>query len=233
MDAPNNGSDKQMNARHGQMTGFTDPAIESQQAFRSVMDALARPASVQMLATNVRAPAPLSDELATIALTLADNDVTLWLDAPLRASAEVAQFLRFHTGALLVDEPGDADFALVSTPESCPPLSAFRQGTAQFPEQSTTIVLQATSLTAAGGLRFRGPGVAADAEGDTADAEGLLGAQPLPENFSTQIALNRAQFPLGVDLIFVAPGAVSALPRSSAPMTSSGGAGAALHEEDT
>lgn len=212
------------------MTGFTDPSIESQQAFRVIMDAMARPTTVHALQTAVRAPAPLSNELAAVALTLADNDVTLWLDAPLRAAPEVIHFLRFHTGAKLTDDPAQADFALASSPQTCPPLSAFRQGVAQFPEQSTTIVIQAQALAQTDNAQtdnaqsaapvFTGPGIAAC-------TQAILGVQPLPADFHAQIALNRAQFPLGVDLIFVAPGAVAALPRSSAPITRTGAAAAA------
>ncbi|MGV2981265.1 phosphonate C-P lyase system protein PhnH [Camelimonas sp. ID_303_24] len=190
-------------------TGFADPPLESQQAFRAIMEAMARPASVQALPTAARPPAPLSPELAAVILTLADNDVTLWLDAPLRAEPEVARYLRFHTSAVLVDEPALADFALIATPEACPPFAAFRQGEPQFPERATTLVLQTARLDAQDARRFTGPGVA------PAEDAGRLGASPLPADFDRQIVHNRAQFPLGVDLIFVAPGAVSALPRSA------------------
>ncbi|GHE60801.1 carbon-phosphorus lyase subunit PhnH [Camelimonas fluminis] len=221
------------------MTGFADPALESQQAFRAIMEAMARPTSVQPLPTGVQPPAPLSPELAAVILTLADNDVALWLDAPLRAAPEVARYLRFHTSAALVDNPADADFALIAAPEACPPLAAFRQGEPQFPERAATLVLQADRFDAPDSRRFSGPGLAPDARalsGDvdaaspegippgqsdsektriSANESGVLAVAPLPAGFDRQITLNRAQFPLGVDLIFVAPGAVSALPRSA------------------
>jgi len=41
-------------------------------------------------------------------------------------------------------------------------------------------------------------------------------AQPLPQDFQTRIAANRALFPRGVDVILVSPNAVAALPRSVA-----------------
>ncbi|OYY58481.1 MAG: hypothetical protein B7Y61_24660, partial [Rhizobiales bacterium 35-66-30] len=40
-------------------------------------------------------------------------------------------------------------------------------------------------------------------------------AAPLPADFSARLAANRQLFPLGVDLILVAPGAVLGLPRSA------------------
>ena len=38
---------------------------------------------------------------------------------------------------------------------------------------------------------------------------------PLPRDFSDQLAANRAHFPCGVDLLLVADGEVAALPRTA------------------
>jgi alpha-D-ribose 1-methylphosphonate 5-triphosphate synthase subunit PhnH len=187
--------------------GFDDPVREAQAVFRSVMMALARPGTVQPLVTALRPPAPLTPELAAVALTLADHETTLWLDAPLAGSLAVADFLRFQTGARLVADAAAATFALVSDVFAMLRLASFAQGTDEYPDRSTTIVVAVERIQTGAGLRLSGPGIKGSAS---------LTVSPLPREFVSQRAANHALFPRGVDCVFVASGAVAALPRSTA-----------------
>ena len=54
--------------------GFADKVLSAQSTFRSVMDAMARPGSVQCIAAVAAAPAPMMHGTAAIALTLFDHD---------------------------------------------------------------------------------------------------------------------------------------------------------------
>jgi alpha-D-ribose 1-methylphosphonate 5-triphosphate synthase subunit PhnH len=184
---------------------FANPVREAQATFRATMDAMAHPGRIVACPSGVHPPAPLRPTAAAVILTLADYETSIWLDAPLRESAEVAAFLRFHTGARLVDDPAAAAFALIADPRGLPPLSAFGQGEPAYPDRSTTLILQMQAL---GGERWRlaGPGI---------DGETLFGAAPLPGDFAAQLTDNRARFPLGVDLIFTAADQIAALPRST------------------
>jgi len=186
--------------------GFADPVLGSQGVFRAVMDALARPGSVRELPSQLTPPAPLTPELAAVALTLADHEAPLWLDASLAAAPAVAEYLRFHTGAPIVADPKAAAFALVSDPAALPAFEAFALGTPDYPDRSTTLVLALDTLDGGPALTLAGPGVK-----DTA----LLRAAPLPPGFPARWAANRALFPRGVDLILTAPGWVAGLPRSA------------------
>ena len=78
-----------MNVVTGLLPGFADPVLDAQRVFRGVMEALARPGSLQPLADLPEVPAPLTPELAAIALALADADAPLWLDAPLAGAPAV------------------------------------------------------------------------------------------------------------------------------------------------
>lgn len=187
--------------------GFADPVFEAQRAFRAVMDALARPGTVQDFPVELGPPAPLTPELAAIALALADHEAPLWLDAPLAAAAGVAAFLRFHTGAAIVAQPGEAAFALVCDPLQSPPLETFAQGTQEYPDRSATLVLAVSRLSNQPGLRLAGPGILDQAVLDTG---------PLPPGFAAQWARNRRLFPRGVDLILAGRGCIAALPRTTA-----------------
>lgn len=186
--------------------GFDDPVFASQRVFRAVMEALARPGTIQPLAVDLRPPALLTPELAAVALALADHEAPLWLDAPLAGAPAVADYLRFHTGAAIVPEPAAAAFALVADPVRLPAFGAFALGTPDYPDRSTTLVLAVETLSDAGGFLLRGPGIADRA---------TLHAAPLPGGIEASLRANRALFPRGVDLILVAPGRVAGLPRST------------------
>ena len=84
---------------------------------------------------------------AAIALTLFDYDTPIWLDKPLMTSDAVKTFLRFHTGCPIVTEPVEAAFALVSAPVSMIPLASFNQGSAEYPDRSTTVILTGQEST--------------------------------------------------------------------------------------
>jgi alpha-D-ribose 1-methylphosphonate 5-triphosphate synthase subunit PhnH len=121
--------------------GFADPVFDAQRVFRNVMDALARPGTIVSLDTQLDPPAPLTPELAAIALTLADHDAPVWLCPALARHPAVAAYLRFHTGAPIVADPARAEFALVVEPADCPDLASFAQGSPEYPDRSTTLVL--------------------------------------------------------------------------------------------
>jgi alpha-D-ribose 1-methylphosphonate 5-triphosphate synthase subunit PhnH len=186
--------------------GFTDPVHDAQGTFRAVLDALARPGLPRPLVADLAPPAPLTPELAAVALTLTDPDTPVWLDAALAGCPDVAAYLRFHTGAPLTGDPARAAFALVREPARCPPLARFAPGTPAYPDTATTLVLALDAITPGEGFRLAGPGIRGDAR---------VAPAPLPAGFVGQLAENRADFPLGVDLILTAPGRVAGLPRST------------------
>lgn len=178
-------------------------ARQSHHAFRTLMKAMAQPGTIHAFAPNLDVPAPLGAGTAALLLALSDFETSIWLDPPLRDAAQVAAFLRFHTGSKLVLEPDAADFAVVAAPKAMPRLSGFGQGTLEYPDRSTTVIIQVETLQA-DGWQLRGPGIR-----DT----NHFSADPLPGDFVAQ--LNERAFPCGVDLAFVAGTAIAALPRST------------------
>jgi alpha-D-ribose 1-methylphosphonate 5-triphosphate synthase subunit PhnH len=186
--------------------GFADAAIESQAVFRACMAALSRPASLQPLAAVLAPPAPLTPELAAVALALADPEAPLWLDASLEAEPAVRRYLAFHTGARFVTDPAEAAFALIADAGKCPDFSAFAAGSDEYPDRSTTLVIAVDRLSPGTDLVFSGPGIKGHAG---------LAAAPLPDDFRVRLLANHATFPRGVDLLLVSGGHVAALPRSS------------------
>jgi alpha-D-ribose 1-methylphosphonate 5-triphosphate synthase subunit PhnH len=181
---------------------FTDPARESQQAFRAVMNAMAQPGAVVEVDVGFAPPAPLNAAAAAVLLTLADFETTVWGDVGVDVTA--AQFLRFHTGARLIDDPALADFAVITDAQNAPALSALAQGTPDYPDRSATAIIQIEAFGQDWGLT--GPGI---------DGETRFSAAPLPEDFIKQWRDNHARFPQGIDIIFAGNGQIAALPRST------------------
>jgi alpha-D-ribose 1-methylphosphonate 5-triphosphate synthase subunit PhnH len=185
--------------------GFATPVLSAQQAFRAVLDALARPGTIHPLTAEPSAPPPLASAAAAIALTLCDYDTPLWLGADLRSADAVVDWLRFHCGSPITEDPCQAVFAIAGSPSELPPLDHFNPGLPDYPDRSTTLVLQLESLRSGLQLLLEGPGIRGCQQ---------LRASPLPRNIDAQLAANRALFPRGVDLILVAEREVAALPRS-------------------
>jgi alpha-D-ribose 1-methylphosphonate 5-triphosphate synthase subunit PhnH len=186
--------------------GFGDPVFASQSVFRAVMDAMARPGTVQAIATDAMPPAPLNAAAAAVVLTLADSDTPLWLDAELAKSEAVRGWLAFHTGAPLAGTPSDAVFALAANPAAVPPLTGFALGTQEYPDRSTTLIVQVESLTGGPVLTLTGPGI------ETTQA---IAPRPLPGHFEVQWREINGLYPRGLDLILAAPDAVICLPRTA------------------
>lgn len=192
--------------------GFADPTRESQAVFRAVLDALAHPTRDYALAGPAQPPAALGRGLGAVALTVLDEDVSVWLGGALRSDAEAIAWLGFHTGATLVDDPASADFAF-ATPDALPALDAFGLGTDEAPHLSTTVVLdvrgvECTSAREVHHFTATGPGINVEAELDAPWSDSI-GA------FAAQWRANGRLFPRGVDLLIVAEDSVSALPRTT------------------
>jgi alpha-D-ribose 1-methylphosphonate 5-triphosphate synthase subunit PhnH len=186
--------------------GFADKVLSAQATFRVVMEAMARPGRVQRVTAAVGAPALLTHGTAAIALTLFDHDTPIWLDATLSQTSEVAKWLKFHTSAPVVPDSSIASFALVADAASCPDLKSFSLGSSEYPDRSTTLILQVESLTQGREYRLSGPGI---------DGVAVLRAMLAPGDLFERLAINAALFPRGIDVVLVADDAIVAIPRTT------------------
>src|SRR5437879_3921131 len=145
--------------------GFVDKVLSAQSTFRSVMDAMARPGGVQRIAATAAiaatagTPAAMMRGSAAIALTLFDHDTPIWLDPAMSTTSDVSKWLRFHTSAPVIADSSIASFALIGSPENLPPLDCFAFGSDEYPDRSTTLILQVGSLTEGAAFELRGPGI--------------------------------------------------------------------------
>ncbi len=192
--------------------GFSDPVHASQEVFRAILDAMARPGSIHpapAIARLSEAPAPLHPAAAAILLTIADLETPVWLDHAAASNPDVAWFLKFHTGAPVSADTAKAAFALVTAPAVMPALSAFAAGTDEAPETSATVIVQVDRLSLERRdlvMTLSGPGVV---------DETRLSADGLPDGWLDWLVENYALFPRGVDVILAAERSLAALPRTT------------------
>jgi alpha-D-ribose 1-methylphosphonate 5-triphosphate synthase subunit PhnH len=188
--------------------GFADPVFDAHHVFRSAMMALARPGSVHRLTADLRSPAPLTNGLAAVALSLCDFETVVWLDDHLAANPDVMSFLRFHTGARFVNNRAQATFAFVGDADQLSDLQGFSIGTLDYPDRSTTLVIEVCHLLGdtIGGLVLNGPGI---------EDQVHLDAGPAITRLKSCLIDNHNLFPRGIDALFVAGDKIAAVPRST------------------
>ncbi|MGC1505368.1 MAG: phosphonate C-P lyase system protein PhnH [Sulfitobacter sp.] len=176
--------------------GFTDPAIQSAHAFRSVMEAMGRPGTLQEI-EGAHPPAPLSPAAGAVLLTLCDTDTPVYLAGAADCDA-IRAWIAFHTGAPLTG-PTQCMFA-VGTWDALGPLSTYPVGTSQYPDRSATLIVE-TPEFGTPGATLTGPGI----------KKSIALSLPEVEAFQS----NNALFPLGLDFIFTSGNRLAALPRST------------------
>ncbi|HXH46969.1 MAG TPA: phosphonate C-P lyase system protein PhnH [Bradyrhizobium sp.] len=186
--------------------GFADKVLSAQSTFRSVMDAMARPGAVQRIVPMAGAPGTMMRGTAAIALTLFDHDTPIWLDARMAESSDVAKWLKFHTGAPVVQDSSIASFALISDGGALPAFERFALGTSEYPDRSTTVIIQVDSLASGRSFELRGPGI---------DGMAALQASIKPFDLFERLRVNEALFPRGIDVVLIADDAVVAIPRTT------------------
>ena len=186
--------------------GREDEGLRAQRTVTALRRAMAEPGMIEKLEIPAGVPAALPRGLAAVAVTLADFETPLWLDEQLASAPEVARYLRFATGAPIVEDPARAAFALVSRATAMPPFTWFSTGSDAYPDRSVTIVTEVQTWAAMHRFELKGPGIATTRS---------FAAGPLPGDFETRMAENRALFPRGVDLIMTSGDEVLALPRST------------------
>jgi alpha-D-ribose 1-methylphosphonate 5-triphosphate synthase subunit PhnH len=186
--------------------GFAEKVLSAQCTFRSVMEAMARPGSVARIVAEVGTPAAMMGGTAAIALTLFDHDTPIWLDPAMSETSEVTKWLKFHTGAPVVADSSISHFAVIGDAAALPALDRFAFGSNEYPDRSTTLILQVESLTQGHRFVLQGPGI---------DGTAMLQVALQPADLFERLDINAALFPRGIDVVLVAGDAIVAIPRTT------------------
>src|ERR1700688_4910082 len=186
--------------------GFADKVLSAQSTFRSVMDAMARPGSVQRIAVAAGAPHPMMHGTAAIALTLFDHDTPVWLDQRMSETSAVTKWLKFHTGAPVIADSSVCHFALFGDAQTLPTLDRFAFGSNEYPDRSTTLILQVESLTQGPTLELRGPGI---------DGTAVVQATIQPADLFERLAINAVLCSFSFYVVLVDDDSIVAIPRTT------------------
>ncbi|SNZ08760.1 phosphonate C-P lyase system protein PhnH [Cohaesibacter gelatinilyticus] len=187
--------------------GIGDAATQTQSLFRAAMNAMAQPGQIYPASCDALPPAPLQPLMAGLLTMLADPETPVWLDDILRSEKSIQDWITFHIGAPIVDDPDQASFALINDIAGMPDLDHFNRGDQAYPDRSTTLLLNVKHMLAdAGDLVLQGPGI---------DGTAKFDFTPQPMRFEQQWQVNQSFFPRGVDLMLVGEHEVACLPRST------------------
>jgi alpha-D-ribose 1-methylphosphonate 5-triphosphate synthase subunit PhnH len=184
---------------------FPSPVFDSQATFRAVLEAMSKPGTLQTVPVLVAPPPPLDPATVAVGLTLFDFETPVWLGDRVRG-AEAADYLRFHTGCPIVDEPGAAAFALFTVPGDAIDLAELDLGSDEYPDRSTTAIIQVAAIDDSAGLELRGPGISGVRRLEIAE---------IPDDFWRTRREIESLFPRGADLIFATGRTLAAVPRST------------------
>lgn len=190
-----------------------DAVHHGQHLFRQLLSAMAEPGTIEEVSLS---PLPegvgLSRAAWGVLLALCDLDSRIWISNELDRDG-MAEAIAFHTGARIVTQADQADFALL-TPQSCQDLPSFAEGSDTHPDRSTTLLVVLQTLANAKGQpsnntgcwRLSGPGIA-----DTR----MLELDASAEVLMTRLKANSGSFPRGLDTILTCSERLVAIPRST------------------
>jgi alpha-D-ribose 1-methylphosphonate 5-triphosphate synthase subunit PhnH len=185
--------------------GFSNPVYDSQSIFHGLMNAFAKPGSITDVTIDIAPPVPMQLAQGAVALCLADHDTPVLLSKSMEKGI-VSQWIAFHAGAPVTDLTHDARFAFFAAGDDIPDFADFAIGSQEYPDRSTTLVIEVASLEEGSTLTLTGPGIKSKAS---------LSPKGLPSDFMEQWALNRALFPRGVDVVLTAGNQMVCLPRTT------------------
>jgi alpha-D-ribose 1-methylphosphonate 5-triphosphate synthase subunit PhnH len=191
-------------------TGFADEVHDAQRVFRACLSASARPGTLVRVAPE-RIATPrgvggidIGPAMWSALLALTDDTTPVWWSAaPMR---DMAEALRFCTGAPYVTQSGAAAFAACVAGAAVPSLAEFAAGTDAAPEKSCTVLIEVAALDRGTAFEWRGPGIANAAR---------VAIDGLPTQFWAQWQANHAAFPRGVDVLFTCGADAVGLPRTT------------------
>ncbi len=187
------------------LTGFSDTSRQSNEIFRTVMNALSHPGRIFELDTELACPPAVNHTATAILMALADYETPIWF-APDIASNQLTSHFSFHTGCTISPTASDAAFAVASISSNFSFINELSLGTSENPHLSATLILMIDGFADAEGLKLTGPGIKDQA---------YVNPERLPDEVISMITQNAKLFPLGIDLLLASDDQLVGIPRST------------------
>jgi alpha-D-ribose 1-methylphosphonate 5-triphosphate synthase subunit PhnH len=191
-----------------------DHVFDAQEHYRLLLDAMARPGTINVLPRmSLSAPPALTGAAALVGFGLLNADVSFYADG--ETADTVTRYLVVNTAAR-PESVDKADFVFAVGTASEALLAEMKKGTLPYPDEGATLIVSVEALAseaqALGGkpyltLTLEGPGIQGKR---TFFVSGLRG------EIITSLQQCNLEFPLGIDLILTDPGhRIACIPRSS------------------
>jgi alpha-D-ribose 1-methylphosphonate 5-triphosphate synthase subunit PhnH len=176
-----------------------DGAIIAQEAFRAVMNAMARPFRAERLPERALGGGE-GAAVKLLAFTLADNAVSLYVHGDDALAAEIREATRARPAGA-----GDADFVILHGAGGRGMLSNVNRGSLSDPQKGATVIICVPELSGAARIMARGPGI---------DGSLVFGASDIVAGYLREASELGVEYPMGFEMLFVTPrGEVLAAPR--------------------
>jgi alpha-D-ribose 1-methylphosphonate 5-triphosphate synthase subunit PhnH len=185
---------------------LTNGLFRHQRNFRTLLKAMSRPGKLRRLETQ-----ELSSPALALAECLLDHEVSFWVAGAERTAASRSE-IAAETGSREAG-PADADFVFVLEGMDPTIIGEIKRGRLESPEEAAMLVMRVDSRHVDPGERLRirltGPGIA-EPDGIAPEMGGIS------LDVLRALAAANADYPLGVDAIFIRPnGELMCLPRST------------------
>jgi alpha-D-ribose 1-methylphosphonate 5-triphosphate synthase subunit PhnH len=177
-----------------------DPILDSQNHFRSILDAMSRPGTInELAAVDISPPPGLNRASAFVGFALLNADVRFHL---VGMTDRESSYLTTNTGAGVAPSIADAAFVFAAGHEAPALLEDINCGTLTYPDTAATMVIQVESMATAPGtdglvLTLSGPGI---------DGRASVYVRGLNPDLLLALQARNAEFPLGIDVLVTCDG---------------------------
>jgi alpha-D-ribose 1-methylphosphonate 5-triphosphate synthase subunit PhnH len=183
------------------------PVLDAQQTFRTLLNAMAHPGTVNTLSVQ-----PGETPEQAICFALMDFEVAYAIAAPGDGADDLTRWIAVHT-ACQPAPIADAAFVIAYGPLPADAWAAIRRGTLAFPDTGATIVY---CLPAIGETEVAGRGTRVTLTGPGIETVQTVTVTGLPAGEFAALTRANCEYPMGVDVILVDhAGHLACIPRSS------------------
>ncbi|AYV23724.1 phosphonate C-P lyase system protein PhnH [Vibrio mediterranei] len=200
-------------------TAFKDAVHDSQQCFRLLLKAMSEPGEIVTLEMSEGFGA--MHKAATQALlSLSDNATPIWLSESHLKDAAIRENIRFHCGSPVTERQNSASFAVIAEQDLADfdwNNATFSLGCEEYPDQSTTVIVELGSLTNGSDASPSKGGLTLTLSGPGIESQSVLNIGVASKAFQhfLQGRQEHFAFPLGIDLILVNDESIACLPRTT------------------
>lgn len=200
-------------------TAFKDAVHDSQQCFRLLLKAMSEPGEIVTLEMSEGFGAMHKAATQTL-LSLSDNATPIWLSESHLKDAAIRENIRFHCGSPVTERQNSASFAVIAEQDLADfdwNNATFSLGCEEYPDQSTTVIVELGSLTNGSDASPSKGGLTLTLSGPGIESQSVLNIGAVSQAFQLflQERLEHFAFPLGIDLILVSDESIACLPRTT------------------